>query len=89
MAHLVTLGASAQFAHAMQSQRNRGNPPAGLIAMLFGPDMGLAYQAARAVPNAEQRLAEAFGEHDRVVRQVLDATAASATSGDREMTSPS
>ncbi len=81
MAHLVTLGASAQFARAMQSQRNRGNPPAGLIAMLFGPDMGLAYQAARAVPNAEQRLAEAFGEHDRVVRQVLDATAASAVAG--------
>ncbi|WP_447918926.1 pilus assembly protein TadG-related protein [Achromobacter aegrifaciens] len=81
MAHLVTLGASAQYARTMQAQRNRGNPPAGLIAMLFGPDMGLAYQTAQAVPDAEQRLAAAFGEHDRVVHQVLEAAAASAVAG--------
>ncbi|QKH33757.1 hypothetical protein FOC84_01900 [Achromobacter pestifer] len=81
MAHLVTLAASAQYARAMQAQRNRGNPPAGLIAMLFGPDVGAAYQTARAVPDAEQRLASAFGEHDRVVHQVLEASAASAVAG--------
>jgi len=78
MAHLVTLAASAQYARTMQAQRNRGNPPAGLIAMLFGPDAGLAYQAARAVPDAEERLAAAFGQHDRIVHQVLEVAAASA-----------
>ena len=81
MAHLVTLAASAQYARALQAQRNRGNPPAGLIAMLFGPDVGAAYQTAPAVPDAEQRLASAFGEHDRVVHQVLEASAASAVAG--------
>ncbi|MBD9434321.1 hypothetical protein IB257_30665 [Achromobacter sp. ACM03] len=81
MAHLVTLAASAQYARTMQSQRDRRNPPAGLIAMLFGPDVGAAYQTVRAVPDAEQRLASAFGEHDRVVHQVLEAAAASAVSG--------
>ncbi|WP_088139621.1 pilus assembly protein TadG-related protein [Achromobacter xylosoxidans] len=81
MAHLVTLAASAQYARTMQAQRSRGNPPAGLIAMLFGPDVGAAYQTARAVPDAEQRLASAFGEHDRVVHQVLEASAASAVAG--------
>lgn len=81
MAHLVTLGASAQYARTMQAQRTRGNPPAGLIAMLFGPDVGLAYQRAQAVPDAEQRLAAAYAEHDRVVHQVLEAAAASAVGG--------
>lgn len=81
MAHLVTLGASAQYARTLQSQRNRRNPPAGLITMLFGPDVGMAYQTAQAVPDAEQRLAAAFGEHDRVVHQVLEAAAASAVAG--------
>ena len=78
MAHLVTLAASARYARKMQAQRLRANPPAGLIAMLFGPDLGLAYGAARAVPGAEERLADAFGRHDRIVRQVLEAAAATA-----------
>ena len=75
MAHLVTLGASAQYIQALQSQRNRANPPAGLIAMLFGPEMGLAYQTAHAPADAPVRLARAFGQHDRIVHQVLEAAA--------------
>lgn len=75
MAHLVTLGASAHYLDAMQSQRRRGNPPAGLIAMLFGPDTGAAYQGAQAPFNAEGQLARAFAEHDRVVHQVLEMAA--------------
>jgi len=75
MAHLVTLGASAQYLDALQSQRRRGNPPAGLIAMLFGPDAGAAYQVAQAPSNAEGRLARAFAQHDRVVHQVLETAA--------------
>ncbi|AVJ27269.1 hypothetical protein CLM73_09190 [Achromobacter spanius] len=75
LAHLVTLGASAQYLDALQSQRRRGNPPAGLIAMLFGPDAGAAYQTAQAPSNAEGRLARAFAQHDRVVHQVLETAA--------------
>lgn len=75
MAHLVTLGASAQFLDALQSQRRRGNPPAGLIAMLFGADVGAAYQGARAPSDAPTRLARAFAQHDRVVHQVLEIAA--------------
>ncbi|WP_313619394.1 pilus assembly protein TadG-related protein [Achromobacter sp.] len=75
MAHLVTLGASAQYLHSMQSQRSRGNPPASLIAMLFGPDMGSAYQSASAPSDAKARLARAFDQHDRVVRRVLEVAA--------------
>lgn len=75
MAHLVTLSASAQYLHAMQSQRSRGNPPASLIAMLFGPDMGSAYQSANAPSDAKARLARAFDQHDRVVHRVLEVAA--------------
>ena len=78
MAHLVTLAAAAQYGRTMHAQRTRGNPPAGLIAMLFGPDMGLAYRAGQALPDAESRLASAFAQHDHVVHRVLDAAAASA-----------
>lgn len=81
MAHLVTLAAAAQYGRTMQAQRTRGNPPAGLIAMLFGPDMGLAYRAGQALPEAESRLANAFAQHDHVVHRVLEAAAASAMAG--------
>ena len=57
-----------------------GNPPASLIAMLFGPDMGIAYGAGQALPDAEARLANAFAQHDRIVHQVLESAAASAVS---------
>lgn len=80
MAHLVTLAASAQYGGALQSQRSRGNPPVSLIAMLFGPDMGVAYGAGRALQGTEARLASAFAQHDRVVHQVLETAAASAMS---------
>ncbi|MEN4919742.1 hypothetical protein ABE485_13780 [Achromobacter spanius] len=75
MAHLVTLGASAQYIHALQSQSRRANPPAGLIAMLFGPDLGFAYQTAQAPADAQARLARAFEQHDRTVHQVLEVAA--------------
>ncbi|KNE28233.1 MULTISPECIES: hypothetical protein [Achromobacter] len=81
MAHLVTLAAAAQYGRTMHAQRTRGNPPAGLIAMLFGPDMGLAYRAGQVVPDAESRLANAFAQHDYVVHRVLEAAAASAMTG--------
>ncbi len=75
MAHLVTLGASAQYLDALQSQRQRGNPPAILIAMLFGPEAGVAYQGAQVPSDAQNRLTRAFAQHDRVVHQVLESAA--------------
>ncbi len=75
MAHLVTLGASAQYIDALQSQRRRGNPPASVITMLFGADVGAAYQVAQLPSDAEGRLARAFAQHDRVVHQVLEMAA--------------
>lgn len=81
MAHLVTLGAAAQYSRTLEGQRNRNNPQVGLIAMLFGPDAGLAYLAARSKPGAEADLARAYAEHDRIVHRVLDAGAASAVAG--------
>lgn len=81
MAHLVTLAASAQYGGALHKQRTRGNPPASLIAMLFGPDMGLAYRAGQTLPGADSRLASAFAQHDHVVHRVLEVAAAAAITG--------
>lgn len=78
MAHLVTLGAGAQFLRTLEGQRNRSNPPMALIGMLFGPDAGLAYAMARGKPGAEADLARAYAEHDRIVHRVLDAGATAA-----------
>ncbi len=81
MAHLVTLGAAAQYMRTLAGQRNRNNPPAALIGMLFGPDAALAYLAARGKPGAAADLARAYAEHDRVVHRVLDKGAAAAVAG--------
>jgi hypothetical protein len=75
MAHLVTLGASAQYIGALQSQRRRGNPPARLITMLFGAGVGAAYQTAQPPSDPDRRLARAFAQHDHVVHQVLEMAA--------------
>ncbi|QYJ24465.1 hypothetical protein KYT87_09225 [Achromobacter sp. ES-001] len=81
MAHLVTLAAAAQYGGALHTQHTRRNPPAGLIAMLFGADMGLAYRAGQAPSDAQSRLAGAFAQHDRAVHRVLKAGAESARAG--------
>ncbi|MDS1141800.1 hypothetical protein RE432_15265 [Pusillimonas sp. SM2304] len=78
MAHLVTLGSWASLGGAQAGQWAAGNPPAHLIAMLFGPEHGAAYRAAGkasgfgglSMPQAE--LARAYGGHDDVVRNVLN-----------------
>jgi len=80
MAHLVTLASWAQFGQAQSQQRGRGNPPAALIAMLFGASAGTAYARAGATQDALPELAQAFQQHDRVVHQVLRQASASAVS---------
>ncbi len=77
MAHLVTLGSWASFGGTQAMQLARGNPPAYLIAMLFGPAHGAAYTAAslatgfqtRAAPQGD--LAAAYAAHDDTVHGVL------------------
>lgn len=76
MAHLVTLGASMAFTDTLAGQHRRNNPPGHLLATLFGRDVGQAYRAARADPQAQAGLARAYAEHDRVVHEVLAAASA-------------
>lgn len=81
MAHLVTLGASMAFTDTLAGQRRRNNPPGNLLATLFGRDVGQAYRAARADPQVQVGLAQAYAEHDRVVHEVLAAASAAAVAG--------
>jgi len=80
MAHLVTLGSWALFADAQARQAGRGNPPAYLIAMLFGAAHGAGYQSARAatgqgaaLASVDGELAAAYAAHDDVVQRVFGA----------------
>lgn len=52
MAHLVTLGSWSAFSATQARQAGIGNPPAPLIAMLFGATHGAAYAAARSASGA-------------------------------------
>lgn len=82
MAHLVTLGSLAQFADVQSRQVARGNPPAYVIARLFGIAHGKAYRSAASASGAVgavkrgASLHRAFAEHDKTVHQVLERTTA-------------
>ncbi|MGB3288676.1 MAG: hypothetical protein WBA83_05330 [Burkholderiaceae bacterium] len=77
LAHLVTLGSWAALGATQARQLSMGNPPAHLIAMLFGPDHGAAYAAAgRAsglgrLAGSQGELAQAYAAHDHAMRNVL------------------
>ena len=80
MAHLVTLGSWALYADTQGRQAGRGNPPAYLIAMLFGAAHGAAYQSAvaaagpaGALASRDGELAAAYAAHDDVVQRVFGA----------------
>jgi len=78
MAHLVTLSAWQQAGTAQAGQAARGNPPASLIAMLFGPAYGSAYASSRragALGGLAGDLERAYDGHDRSVRRILQASA--------------
>ena len=47
LAHLLTLATWDRAAQTQAGQMRRGNPPAYLIAMMFGPGHGSAYVGAR------------------------------------------
>lgn len=77
MAHLVTLASWAKFGAAQARQASAGNPPTGVVGMLFGADHGSAYAASLqasgldAAAQAQGSLGRAFAEHDSVVHEVL------------------
>ncbi|HUH59000.1 MAG TPA: hypothetical protein VL001_02870 [Candidimonas sp.] len=77
MAHLVTLGSWASLGGAEARQLMVGDPPAYVVAMMFGPAHGAAYAAARRATGFERQsdsggtLARAYSDHDAVVRNVL------------------
>jgi hypothetical protein len=77
LAHLVTLGSWAALGATQARQLGSGNPPAHLIAMLFGPDHGAAYAAASAayglgqLTGSQGELARAYAAHDHAIRNVL------------------
>ncbi len=72
MAHLVTLGAWAQFSDKEHASHRRGNPPGMIINRFFGPLHGQAYAQAGAM-SADTRgaLTQAMAGHDRAAHQVL------------------
>ncbi len=87
MAHLVTLGSWASLGGTEARQLASGNPPAHLLAMMFGPRHGAAYQAAQKAAGFDARagshgeLARAYAAHDDVVQQVLGTVQDAVVSG--------
>lgn len=77
MAHVVTLASWASLGGHEARQLAGGNPPAYLIAMMFGPQHGAAYLTARRAAGFELlagssgELGQAYAAHDDTVRQVL------------------
>jgi len=77
MAHLATLSAWEAFGATQAGQASRGNPPASLIAMLFGPQYGAAYVSARragVLGSLAGELEQAYDGHDRTVHRILAAS---------------
>lgn len=77
MAHLITMASWAHFAGTEAERMLRRNPPASLITMMFGPQHGLAYQAALAAQGAQIHaqtggvFERAFKAHDAFTLGVL------------------
>lgn len=74
LAHLVTLDTWAAFGVNEAARVAQGNPPAYLVAALFGPRHGAAYTAALqagAAAAVRPALRQAMQAHDRVVHDVL------------------
>lgn len=77
MAHLTTLGSWALFGGHEARQLVQGNPPAYLIAMMFGPSHGAAYASAARAAGRETvaagfgAVAQAYAGHDRLVHDTL------------------
>ncbi|ARP84450.1 hypothetical protein CAL12_09560 [Bordetella genomosp. 8] len=74
MAHLVTLATWTRFGQAEGQRVLRGNPPAAVIGMLFGPSHGQAFASAAVAANAgglEAQFSRAYERHDTTVHRIL------------------
>lgn len=77
MAHLITMASWAQYAATEAMRVEMGNPPASLIAMMFGPQHGAAYRAASIASGAQMHAKSngafgfAFKQHDAFTLAVL------------------
>lgn len=70
MAHLITMASWAHFSGTEAMRVQQRNPPASLIAMMFGPQHGIAYEAANMAQGMQRHaqfsgaLGQAFKTHD-------------------------
>lgn len=77
MAHVITMASWAHFAGTEAMRVGVGNPPASLIAMMFGPQHGAAYQAASLAAGAQSHalisgsFGKAFRQHDAFSTAIL------------------
>lgn len=80
MAHLLTLGSWAMLGGTQAIRASAGNPPAYLIALLFGVAHGQAYAASLPAVGLDAlaregsgQLAQAFARHESMVHDMLTA----------------
>ena len=71
LGHLLTLATWDRAAQTQSGQARRANPPAHLVAMMFGSAHGLAYTQARSAGDNQEALEQAFQGHQQVIHGVL------------------
>ncbi len=71
LGHLLTLATWDRAAHTQSGQARRANPPAHLVAMMFGSAHGLAYTQARSAGDEQRALEQAFQAHQHLIHEVL------------------
>ena len=76
MAHLLTIASAEKMRLEMSRRVTRGNPPAFLIGMIFGPQHAAAYAASKLSPVGQtqsgiEALHQAFQNHDRTIHHQI------------------
>lgn len=66
LGHLLTLATWDRAAYTQSWQARRANPPAHLVAMMFGSAHGLAYTQARSAGDEQRALEQAFQAHQHL-----------------------
>lgn len=76
MAHLLTIASAEKMRLEMSRRVSRGNPPAYLIGMIFGPQHAAAYAASKLGPAGQSQagieaLHKAFQNHDKTIHNQI------------------
>lgn len=76
MAHLLTIASAEKMRLEMSRRVSRGNPPAYLIGMIFGPQHAAAYAASKMSPAGDTQsgvdaLHQAFQSHDKAIHNQI------------------